>query len=180
MEINLSDDFIRIINEKFKKILTKYKKYLWGKKYRELNKQKIQLKKKIYSENNKEKISIASKIYRKNNVEKLAQYEKSRSERKKNLYEQNKESYLAKVKIYQQTDKSKKCSRIRAWKRIGLISEDYDALYEKVYNTTNCEECNVLLTVNRIMTNTTLCMDHDHTTGLFRNVLCVSCNVKRG
>ena len=69
--------------------------------------------------------------------------------------------------------------KINDWKRQGLICDNYNAIYEKVMNTTNCEECNVLLTEDKKNTSTTRCMDHDHTTGLFRNVLCCSCNRKR-
>jgi len=81
---------------------------------------------------------------------------------------------------YRQSYKGKKSRKIYEWKRRGLLSDDYDALYEKIYKTTNCEECGILLTKGRKTTSTTKCMDHDHTTGLFRNVLCHSCNTKRG
>jgi len=143
MEMNLSDDFIGALNEKFKKILKKYKKYIINKKYNSRNRQKVNYLAKRYRDNNKQKIR-------------------------------------GKKKIYYQTDRGKKLHRISNWKSSGLICDDYDALYEKVINTTHCEECNVLLTIDKDTTATTRCMDHDHVTGLFRNVLCLSCNVKRG
>jgi hypothetical protein len=172
MEMNLSDDFIRVLNEKFKKILKKYKRWISGKKYYKKNKQKINEKSKIYRQENKQKEEIRHKIYNLNNRQKI-------SEKDKIYYKNNKQKINERTKKYQQTVKGKKVRRISDWKNIGLICDDYDALYEKVYNTTNCEECNVLLTIDSKKTKTTLCMDHDHSTGLFRNVLCLSCNIKR-
>ena len=172
MEMNLSDDFIRVLNEKFKKIMKKYKKYLSDKKYRQKNKQNVAIKKKIYYQNKKEKINKDHQIYRKNNKEKISDYSKI-------YYKNNKEKYSNRGRIYEQTDTGKKLKRINKWKLRGLICDDYDALYQKFINTTNCEVCNVLLTVDKYTTLTTRCMDHDHTTGLFRNVLCNKCNIQR-
>ena len=46
-------------------------------------------------------------------------------------------------------------------------------------NTTNCEECNIELIEGRYGNNKK-CLDHCHKTGEFRNVLCQTCNVRRG
>lgn len=154
MEMNLSDDFIRVLNEKFKKILKKCKKWIYYKN----NRERIKNKSKIYRENNRDTIRKKDTIFRQENREKLRY-------RKKQLRE---------------TDYGIKGMRITTWKQMGLICDDYSALYDKVINTTNCEECNVLLTVDKVSTATTRCMDHDHATGLFRNVLCNLCNIKRG
>ena len=107
-------------------------------------------------------------------------YQQQKPDRQKyqlNYYHKNKEEIN---KIYRLSNNGKRVHKIASWKHQGLISDDYNAIYEKVMNTTNCEECNVLLTEDIKNTNTTRCMDHDHTTGLFRNVLCLSCNNKRG
>ena len=130
----------------------------YQKEYRKKNKEK-----------NKEAIAKREKEYREKNKEAIAK-------KHKEYYEENKE----KIAEYRQTLACKKTKRISKWKFKGLICEDIDALYEKFLNTKKCENCEVELTVDRYNTTTTRAMDHDHTTGLFRNVLCHPCNVKRG
>jgi len=137
----------------------KAKEYL--KEYRLKNKESIQK----YREENKEYIQK----YQQENKEKI-------SEKGKKYYEKIKE----KRKEFFQTEKGIKIRRITSWKHYGVVSDDFDVLYDKYINTTNCEECNIELTVDRYNTKTTRCLDHDHTTGLFRNVLCQRCNVIRG
>ena len=88
--------------------------------------------------------------------------------------------YQNHLKQYRQTDEGKKLQRIGMWKLRGLIHDDYNELYDKYINTEYCELCSVKLTEDRYNTPTTRVLDHDHQTGLFRNVLCHSCNVKRG
>ena len=78
-----------------------------------------------------------------------------------------------------QTPRGKKSYRISHWKTTGLIHPDYNELYERYINTSNCERCNVILTEDKRRTLTTRCMDHDHATGLFRNIVCHGCNASR-
>lgn len=72
-----------------------------------------------------------------------------------------------------------KSARISKMKQMGIISDDYEALYEKWKNTTYCEECNVEL-VNDNKGANRKCTDHDHKTGAFRNIICHKCNMRRG
>ena len=107
-------------------------------------------------------------------------------------YENNREEILEKSKIFLQSDKGKKkriewrtspsgmkSNRISNWKQRGVKCDDFDALYEKYLNTKNCENCDVELCDDVKINGNSKCLDHDHETGVFRNVLCNYCNVKR-
>ena len=126
------------------------------KENREKNKEKIKEKKKEYFEKNKEKIKEKNKEYRENNKEKIKEQQK----------------------VYFKTENGKKSMRISIWKSRGIINDDFDALYDYYINCRNCEKCDVEL-VEGQKTNSR-CLDHSHKTGLFRNVLCSACNLKRG
>tara|TARA_R110000765_G_scaffold81333_1_gene159082 strand:- start:1053 stop:1334 length:282 start_codon:yes stop_codon:yes gene_type:complete len=91
-----------------------------------------------------------------------------------------KEELAVYMKEWHQSEKGKKCHRISRWKNMGIICDDYEALYEKYLATFNCEDCERVLTEDKRMTSTTRCQDHDHVTGLPRGVVCNACNRKRG
>ena len=111
---------------------------------------------KKWRENNKEKRAEYFKEYRKKNRDKLNEYDKK----------------------YRLTSLGLKHQRIKNWKTNGVISEDYNKLYEYYLSIQECENCGIEL--NQEDYNTTKCLDHDHNTGLFRNVLCNYCNLLRG
>lgn len=71
------------------------------------------------------------------------------------------------------TPKGKKIERINKWKHLGLVHDDYDSLYEVYLNTTACQVCG-----HEFETSRDRCMDHDHETGQFRQILCRSCNTR--
>ena len=90
---------------------------------------------------------------------------------------QTKEEKAERGREYDQTPAGKKRYRIKNWKRYGIISEDYDALYERFMATTHCEKCDVLLTAG--LSRTGKCLDHDHDIKdrpNVRAVLCRACN----
>ena len=105
---------------------------------------------KKYYENNKEKRRLYNKQYR----------------------EKNRIELREKRKDWLKTSKGKKYEKIRHWKQRGLkeYGYTYDDVYEYYVDTTHCEVCNISLSLK------TKCMDHCHTTGCFRWILCISCN----
>tara|TARA_R110000851_G_scaffold122196_1_gene251446 strand:+ start:983 stop:1303 length:321 start_codon:yes stop_codon:yes gene_type:complete len=74
----------------------------------------------------------------------------------------------------------RKYKRIQNWKRIGVVSENYDELYNLFYNTHSCEDCDITLKTEGKLENNTRVLDHDHETGEYRGVVCLDCNFKRG
>ena len=64
-----------------------------------------------------------------------------------------------------------KSDTIFKWKSRGLIYNDYDELYEIYIKTTNCWYCQ-----KEFKNSSDRCMDHDHSTGLFRKIVCRACN----
>ena len=96
---------------------------------------------------------------------------------------QSKEERAAKQRAYNQTPKGKKGGRISNWKQQGIISNNWDSLYDRFLNCKKCENCDVELTIDRHSTWTRKCLDHDHSITdreNVRNVLCNNCNVNRG
>jgi hypothetical protein len=106
-----------------------------------------------------------NKKYREKNKEQL-------SEKQKKHRQENKEEKAEYNKKYYQTPAGKKASIIAGWKKMGLIHSDYDELYDKIYlPATHCQVCK-----KEFKDSFDKCMDHDHLTGLFRQVLCRDCN----
>ena len=152
----------------------KEKEKEYNKQYYQKNKEKEKEYQKKYYQENKEKNKDKMKIYRQENKDKIKEQQK--------IYRQeNKDKIKEKMKIYRQeynqTDKGIKSKRISNWKTSGVVCDDYDKLYEMFINTTNCENCDILLTTDKVRTNTTKCLDHNHQTGLFRYILCNRCNI---
>ena len=116
------------------------------------------------------------KEYREKNKEKIKEYQKKYH---KELYENNKEKIREKIKEYYKTENGKKSKSINCWKSRGVINDDFDKLYDYYLNCKFCEECNIELTIGYKDVNRK-CLDHDHKTGKFRNIICNRCNLIRG
>ena len=123
---------------------------------------------KNYRETHKEKKREYNKKYNKENKEERREYDKKYREENKNKY-----------KKYNQTEQRKKSNRITNWKKSGVICDDFNKLYDYYINCCNCEECNIEL-IEGYYGNNKRCLDHNHETGEFRNILCNTCNIKRG
>jgi len=131
---------------------------------------------KQYYLDNKEK----KKQYRKDNQEKTKEYNKKYYEDNKKYhqkyYEDNKEKKMEYKKEYRKTYNGLKVDRLTCWKQRGLICENLDEIYDRYILTEVCDNCGIQLNEDF---NTKKCMDHCHTTGEFRNILCNLCNVNR-
>ena len=98
-----------------------------------------------------------------------------RNEYHKKYNETHKEEKKAYMKEYNKSSAGKKSHTKRDWKHYGLIDSDNDK-YEKVYNLyLNTNECDVCK--YEFDKSNWKCMDHDHSTGKFRQILCHRCNV---
>jgi len=64
-----------------------------------------------------------------------------------------------------------KSTMIREWKKRGVICDDFDMLYNEYIKATKCQHCGKDFKSTRDR-----CLDHDHTTGLFRAFVCQKCN----
>ena len=117
---------------------------------------------------NKEKMKQKRKEHYEENRQRKLEYQKE-------YREKNKEKIKENHRVYRQTEKGKRIASISAWKGRGLVSDDYDSIYDRYINTHECDCCKKHITHglgSRVM-------DHCHKTGKFRNVLCHDCNILR-
>ena len=137
---------------------------------------------KQYQLDNKEKIKEYLKQYQLDNKEKIKEYKRLRYLKNKEKLDENQKQYnidnKEKVNEYRNSPGGKKSRKISHWKANGLISDDYEKIYEIWLNCKNCEECGIELISGQFGSNKK-CMDHSHITGEFRNVLCNKCNITR-
>ena len=115
---------------------------------------------------------------REKRMERYHNVSKEQEQEKQKEYRANHKEEMAEYnKAYKATEKGLKKHRITGWKQLGVVSDDWDLLYEKYINTTNCEHCDVELVEGKVGNNAKH-LDHDHKTGLFRAVLCKYCNTE--
>ena len=76
----------------------------------------------------------------------------------------------ASKKKYRLTEKGIKSNTICCWKRRGVIC-DFDSIYDIYINTHKCDHCK-----KKIESSYDRCLDHCHTCGTVRAILCNTCN----
>jgi len=113
--------------------------------------------------------NTCNKCYKKEYYEKNKQKLK---QKKKEYYEKNKQNLKQKKKEYRETNKGKKIIKISQWKSNGLISDNYDQVYQLWLDSTHCDKCGCQYT-DKIPKD----MEHCHTTGRFRAIVCHKCNM---
>ena len=69
------------------------------------------------------------------------------------------------------TNKYHKTQTLCKWKRIGVINDNLEEIYETYINTTECNHCGKVFESTRDRH-----LDHCHETGLFRKIVCRRCN----
>jgi len=133
---------------------------------------------KDYYKNNKEQ-SIKYREKNKNKKkEYMKEYMKTHKEYKKEYMKEylktHKEEKKEYMKKYKKTPAGIKSRIISHWKNYGLIDSNNDK-YEKLYNLyLNTNECNICK--YEFDNSNRRCLDHCHSTGLFRQILCHRCN----
>ena len=86
----------------------------------------------------------------------------------------NKKEYIKEYyKQWYQLPKGKKSMRITQWKYRGLkeTKEFIEQIYDEYLNSEECQLCGEPYSAHNIKS-----MDHCHTTGKFRNIICNRCN----
>ena len=118
--------------------------------------------------------------------EKKNEYNRLRYQRKKEeikakqrLYaHENREYRSEQKKLYYKSSDGIKFRRIGHWRNRGVFdhfNDNHETLYKIYQSTKFCENCNVELNIEED-SRTKKCLDHCHTSGYFRNILCCSCN----
>ena len=149
----------------------------------EERKERNRISSKKYYINNKEKQSVRNKKYRESEKGKEAQKKYRKSEKGKitlskiqsKYYQNNIELNKERTKNYKQTLNGKKANTKGHWKSYGLNMENFEEIYNRYTMAIFCDICECVLEGNG---NNKKCMDHDHDTGDFRNIVCHYCNVQ--
>ena len=143
----------------------KERRKIASKKYRESEKGKKYLKTYIESDKGKGKLKERQK------TEKYKEYQKEYHKE----YSQS-IKYKNSNKKYRESEAGKKARKKTRWKSRGVKLDNFEEIYERYTNAIFCDICECVLNVEG-NNNTVKCLDHDHDTGDFRNIVCSYCNI---
>lgn len=153
---------------------TKEEKRLYNKMYNQSNKEKINQQKRAYYEQNAERIRAYKRDYYAENPEELNQ-------RNRNWYNKNKEKHNKKRRATRanatptQKQSYKNMNFLNNIRRkYGLSKNEYLMLFDE------CEEKCCICLNPETGPSTRLGVDHNHSNGKIRGLLCISCNVGLG
>ena len=139
-----------------------------------LKHERDKLLRRLYKSNNKEKNKKDRSLYYQKNKEKIDKYNSNYIKTHPEIGKKKYQRWIDK-----DPENARKC-RIKArWKGFGLNLDNFEEVWERYNNTTLCDYCAITLTIDKRNTPTTKCMDHCHTTGKFRAILCNFCNLHR-
>ena len=116
-------------------------------------------------EQKQKKLQRDKDLYYKKHEEKLEYFKNKR----------NTEEHKAYMKEFRASEAGKKSARISVIKQF-IVSDDYDAIYDKWKSITHCEDCNLELKGSN-NSATRKCIAHK--TGVFRAITCYKCSIKK-
>jgi hypothetical protein len=92
-----------------------------------------------------------------------------------NKHKKNKEQIRENNRKYSKTEKGIKAGKIRTWRLSHNIKcDDWNEFYNNRWmKTTHCESCNLQFGNERCNRKN---LDHQHSSGHIRNIICHSCN----
>lgn len=140
------------------------------KRFYDVHKAEILAQKKAYREAHKEELHARAKAYRDANKGKIAAHNKRYNDANKDKVKAYHVAHKAEASAYNAANKEKRLARKREAK-YGLSTEDISILYEAQGGL--CAICQCPL-------NKKEHVDHCHTTGQSRGLLCRDCNLMLG
>tara|TARA_R100000805_G_C3612261_1_gene113055 strand:+ start:548 stop:1069 length:522 start_codon:yes stop_codon:yes gene_type:complete len=98
----------------------------------------------------------------------------ARDQHRRNLDKINERLHKKREEYYEGKNKDYKPRVQAGWRKQGI--KYFDDTFDKFFDTKICETCNCELQVTNKNCANRKCLDHDHFTGLPRNIICSRCN----